>query len=94
MGIWRFIVVVALGFAWLMEGLLDRLASRSRLRPDQILTVWGNTLKKPVGDAAPARKFLAKRFASVPGSVISGEAAVIFSRKPGQTAGSIKTNNQ
>jgi len=75
--------VAALALAWLAEGLVVRLAGLTPGKgKDNNLAGWGNTLKKPTGDEAPARKFLAKRFASAPGFVTGGRGAgMIFAER-------------
>jgi hypothetical protein len=96
MGDGRFILVVALALAWLVEGLSERLAGWLRLAPPANLdfSVWGSTLKKPAGDPAPTREFLAKNLASVPGPVTGGRGASQIFPESGPVVRLPQPNNQ
>jgi hypothetical protein len=97
MGIWRFIlVVVALALAWLVEGLFGRLTGWLRWphTTDPDFSVWGNALKKPAGDPAAAREFLATNLASVPGPGTGGRGASRIFPESGPAARLPQPNNQ
>ena len=66
---WRFnLAVAALALAWLVEGLLDRVAGLiTGPGKEDNLAGWGGAQQQPTGGGTPARAFPAKRFAGVPG---------------------------